>query len=176
MGPVTEGTDAVRVVVCDTGPILHLHEAGALALLAGAGEVLIPQAVDEELRSLMTEWPASRPTWLRVCRLASEDERRAAGLRGMGGLGLGEAEAVVLARSARADWLLTDDAGARIVATTLGLEVHGSLGVVLWAAAGKQIQRLEALAVLDGLAKSSLWISSDVLRDARQALDRLLPS
>jgi predicted nucleic acid-binding protein len=94
----------------------------------------------------------------------------------MGGLGLGEAEAVVLARSARADWLLTDDAGARIVATTLGLEVHGSLGVVLWAAAGKQIERLEALAVLDGLAKSSLWISSDVLRDARQALDQLLPS
>jgi len=137
---------------------------------------LIPPAVDSELSSLMTEWPVSRPTWLRVRRLPSEDERRAAHLRGMGGLGLGEAEAIILARSARADWLLTDDAGARIVAATLGLEVHGSLGVVLWAAAGGQIQRLEALAVLDGLAKSSLWISSDVLRDARRALDQLLPS
>jgi predicted nucleic acid-binding protein len=108
--------------------------------------------------------------------LAGEDEKRAVQLRGMGGLGLGEAEAILLARSARANWLLTDDAGARIVAATLGLEVHGSLGVVLWAAAGKQIQRLEALAALDGLAKSSLWISSDVLRDARRALDQLLPS
>ena len=166
----------MRVVVCDTGPILHLKEAGALALLTGAGEVLIPQAVYEELRSLMTDWPASRPTWLRVRPLAGEDEKRAVQLRGMGGLGLGEAEAILLARSARADWLLTDDAGARIVAATLGLEVHGSLGVVLWAAAGKQIQRLEALAALDGLAKSSLWISSDVLRDARRALDQLLPS
>jgi predicted nucleic acid-binding protein len=176
VGPVPEGTDAVRVVVCDTGPILHLHEAGGLALLAEAGEILIPPTVDDELSDLMTEWPASRPSWLRVRRLPSEDERRAAHLRGMGGLGLGEAEAIVLARSARADWLLTDDAGARIVAATLGLEVHGSLGVVLWAAAGKRVRRLEALAVLDGLAKSSLWISEAVLRDARQALDRLLPS
>ena len=124
----------------------------------------------------MAERPVSRQTWLRVLRLPSEAERRAAQLREMGGLGFGEAEAIVLARSARADWLLTDDAGARIVAVTLGLEVHSSLGAVLWAAAAGQIQRLEALAVLDGLAKSSLWISPDVLRDARRALDQLLPS
>ncbi|NTW38137.1 MAG: DNA-binding protein, partial [Syntrophobacteraceae bacterium] len=39
----------MRIVVCDTGPILHLHEAGALELLAKAGEVFVPPAVDREL-------------------------------------------------------------------------------------------------------------------------------
>jgi predicted nucleic acid-binding protein len=175
VGPVPDWTDAVRIVVCDTGPVLHLHEAGALDLLAGAGEILIPSAVDSELSNLMTVWPTSRPSWLQVRCLTSEDQSRAAQLRGIGVLGLGEAEAIALARSARADWLLTDDAGARIVAATFGLEAHGSLGVVLWAAARKQLQRVEALVMLDGLARSSLWISASVLRDARQALDRLLP-
>jgi predicted nucleic acid-binding protein len=49
-------------------------------------------------------------------------------------LGPGEIEAILLARAVNADWLLTDDAGARLVAAFLGLEVHGSLGVILWAA------------------------------------------
>jgi len=31
----------VRVVVCDTGPVLHLREAEALQLLAATGEVFI---------------------------------------------------------------------------------------------------------------------------------------
>lgn len=95
MGAVPQGTGAVRVVVCDTGPILPLHEAGGLTLLAGAGEVLIPPAVDGEPSSLVAEWPVSRPIWLRVRSLGSDDERRATQLRAMGGLGLGEAEATV---------------------------------------------------------------------------------
>jgi len=34
----------LRVVVCDTGPILHLKEAEALELLGKTGEVLVPPA------------------------------------------------------------------------------------------------------------------------------------
>lgn len=43
----------------------------------------------------------------------------------------GEAEAIALARQIRADWLVTDGAAARLFAQTLGIEVHGSLGIVL---------------------------------------------
>jgi len=53
----------------------------------------------------------------------------------------GEAEPVALAIELKADWFLTDDAAARLLAESLGLEVHGSLGVILWAAgcpAGEQ--------------------------------------
>jgi predicted nucleic acid-binding protein len=88
-------------------------------------------------------------------------------------IGPGEMEAIVLARSLTADWLLTDDAAARVVATLLSLEVHGSLGVVLWAAAQRHIDRKEAGTILERLAKSSLWVSRAVVAEARRALDAL---
>jgi predicted nucleic acid-binding protein len=112
---------------------------------------------------------------LQVATLPSGAARQAEQLYGVGGLGFGEAQAIALAREIRADWLLTDDAGVRVVAVALGLEVHGSLGVILRAAAAGNIRRGEAVSALNGLAKSSLWISSDLLREAREALDRLLP-
>ena len=72
-------------------------------------------------------------------------------------------------------WLLTDDTAARVFATTLGLEVHGSLGIVLWAAARGHLSREESAVALDRLAHSSLWLSTRVLAEARAALDRLFP-
>lgn len=165
----------MRRVVCDTGPVLHLREAGALGLLAKTGDVLIPPAVNNELTSRIPNWTNARPDWLRIGMLTAEDIRQARRSQAIGELGAGEAEAIALARSARADWLLTDDAGARIVASLLGLEAHGSLGVVLWGAATGHLQRDEALAALEGLIRSSLWISPKIVDEARQALNRLLP-
>jgi predicted nucleic acid-binding protein len=78
-----------------------------------------------------------------------------------------------LARRLRADWFLTDDAAARLFAQSLGIEVHGSLGVVLWAAAVSELDQGEAFATLDRLAGSSLWISATVLEEARAALRQL---
>lgn len=39
----------MRVVVCDTGPVLHLSEADALGLLEKTGEVVVTPAVEQEL-------------------------------------------------------------------------------------------------------------------------------
>jgi predicted nucleic acid-binding protein len=38
----------MRIVVCDTGPLLHLSEAGAIHLLQLAGEIIIPPVVSLE--------------------------------------------------------------------------------------------------------------------------------
>jgi predicted nucleic acid-binding protein len=72
-----------------------------------------------------------------------------------------------------ADWLLTDDSAARLFAQALGLEVHGSLGIVLWSAATGHLDRPDAEATLDRLAHSSLWVSPRVLAEAKTALDQL---
>jgi predicted nucleic acid-binding protein len=141
--------------------------------LAAAGEVITPPGVEHELETRLSDWRTNRPSWLHVRRLSDEDIRQAEELMAMGGLGMGEAEAIAIARSLRADWLLTDDAGARVVASVLGLEVHGSLGIVLWAAANGYLRRQEALSTLGRLAKSSLWISQAVLNEARRAVERL---
>lgn len=163
----------MRIVICDTGPILHLREVESLELLAAAGEVIIPPAVERELETRLSDWPTNRPNWLQIRQLSDEEARHAEEFMAIGGLGLGEAEAIAIARSLQADWLLTDDAGARVVASVLGLEVHGSLGVVLWAAASGHLRRQEARSTLERLAKSSLWISPTILNEARRALERL---
>jgi len=71
------------------------------------------------------------------------------------------------------DWFLTDDAAARLMAESLGMEVHGSIGVVLWAAAHRLIARIEAERPLTGLERSSLWMSPRVRAEARLALGNL---
>ena len=86
----------------------------------------------------------------------------------------GEAQALALAAQISADWLLTDDAAARTLAEHQGFEVHGSLGIVLWAAAAGHLDRSEGERALEALAQSSLWISARVLAEARRALERIL--
>ncbi|WP_211206976.1 hypothetical protein [Thiothrix nivea] len=40
---------AIRLVVCDAGPVIHLDELGCLALLSDFAAVLIPDTVWEEV-------------------------------------------------------------------------------------------------------------------------------
>jgi predicted nucleic acid-binding protein len=78
-------------------------------------------------------------------------------------------QAIALARQLRADWLLTDDAAARLAAGSLGW----SLGIVLWAAGTRYLTRADAECALERLAKSSLWVSRSILLEAKAALDKL---
>jgi predicted nucleic acid-binding protein len=161
----------VRLVVSDTGPLLHLSEAGALYLLSLVGEVHIPKMVEVELASYSTVW--QKPAWLWVDSLVGTYVEEARNWQLSGLLDAGEAESVALARQRQAKWLLTDDAAARILAGSLGLEVHGSVGIVLWAAASKHLDRDGAEVALDNLTKSSMWISARIVAEARKALDQL---
>ena len=173
MGAPGEGASSLRIVVCDTGPILHLREAGVLDVLAFAGEVIVPAAVDEELARLVDDWASVRPSWL-VRRVLHAAEAPSGPVHsGLTGLGPGETEAILLARQVHADWLLTDDAEARLVASLAGLDVHGSLGVVLWAAASGHLDRAHTDAALKGLVGSSLWMSTTIITEARTALRKI---
>jgi predicted nucleic acid-binding protein len=165
----------LTLVVSNTGPLLHLGEADALILLSWTGEISIPKAVDREMTRQNPLWQSQRPTWIHVQELTASYKVEAEAWRQAGLLESGEAEAVSLARQLKAHWLLTDDAAARLFAQTLGIEVHGSVGIVLWAAATRRLTRADAEAALDHLAQSSLWISPKVLAEAKAALNQLFP-
>ncbi|MES1167009.1 MAG: DUF3368 domain-containing protein, partial [Pseudomonadota bacterium] len=109
--------------VADTGPVLHLAEAEALDLLPMLGEVVLPPAVREEL--LRQRFPVKLPAALRVLPLNEDHRAEAQDWRKAGLIDRGEAEAIALARQTGAG-LLTDDAAARLLATTLGLQARGS--------------------------------------------------
>jgi len=77
----------------------------------------------------------------------------------------GESAAIALTMQMQAEWLLTDDTAARQFGESLGLEIHGSVGLLLWAVAVNQVgSENEALNFLDALAGSSLWISDRVVQ------------
>jgi predicted nucleic acid-binding protein len=159
----------MKRVVADTGPVLHLHEAGALHLLQLIGEIFLTPLVAAELRSRISELPK----WAKIQALSSTAQERALEWRRAGLLHGGEAEALALALEFKSDWFLTDDAAARLMAESLNVEVHGSIGVVLWAAASRLVKKTEAELFLVGLEKSSLWMSLKVRIEARAALEKL---
>lgn len=166
----------MRIVICDTGPILHLREADCFFLLQLTGSIYVPPAVDAEMEDLDPLWASDRPGWIQSVSLDSDRLAEARSWVQAGLLDPGEAEAVALAGQMGADWLLTDDAAARTVAQHQGFEVHGSLGVVLWAAVADQLDREGADRALEALSQSSLWVSAQVLSEARRALERIFAS
>jgi predicted nucleic acid-binding protein len=159
----------MRTVVCDAGPVIHLHEAGLLHLLNFCGSIHIPALVHEEIcanTNLESIWPG----WIEVVRLNYDAIKHAAFLSRLGDLHGGESEAFVLCADIKANWLLTDDAAARLFAATLGMEVHGSLGVVLWNVAHRHLDQEQGLASLTALSQTSLWLSTRTLQEARTAI------
>ena len=163
----------MRRIVSDTGPLVHLFEANLLGLLEGAGEVLIPPAVAGELDDVAPALRVRDLIWVEIRPLGTSQRAEARDWNRAGLLHLGEAEALALARQERAVWFLTDDSAARVVAQQLALEVHGSLGVLLWGAATGLLDLPAAEAALDRLHRSSLWVSPRVLSEARHALHEL---
>lgn len=161
-----------RIIVCDTGPLLHLSEAGAIHLLSRAGNVLIPPLVAIEFEANSQGW--NPPLWVKQVVLGKAARQKAEQWVKTRQLDTGEAEAIGLALQEQADWLLTDDAKARQFAEALGLEVHGSIAILLWSVATGLIhEKSTAIQLMDNLADSSLWISDRVLQKALAAIDDL---
>jgi predicted nucleic acid-binding protein len=154
-------------IVTDTGPILHLHEAGALHLLPLIGDIFLPPAVATELRSFSSKLS---PAWAKPQTLSATAQNRASEWLRAGILHRGESEALALALESKPDWFLTDDAAARLLAESLNVEVHGSIGVLLWIAAKGLVKKPEAESLLTGLENSSLWMSPKVRVEARSVL------
>lgn len=160
----------MRVIVCDAGPIIHLYEAGCLSLLVQTGNLFLPLRVYSEVQAaphINDQWPPSGFRWLNS---PTKNKKEAMLWQTAGGLHAGEAEALVLAREKRADWFLTDDSATRLFVSLLGMEVHGSLGVIL-CAARRHLNRKEVEDALSRLEKSSLWLSAKIYQEARLALD-----
>ena len=64
-----------RIIVCDTGPLLHLSEAGAIHLLSSAGEVLMPPLVAIEFEANAQGWQP--PHWVRQVSLTRATRQKA---------------------------------------------------------------------------------------------------
>lgn len=165
----------MTVVVTDTGPLLHLFQVGSIDLIANLGEIqMTPQVWSELQRHAPSLCQAGIPPWLRLIKPSANANRQAVKWLQAELLHAGEAQALAYAQEIRADLFLSDDTAARTIGQSLGLQVRGSLGVVLYLAATGILNRERAARVLDDLEHhSTLWMSAKVRNAAHQALNQI---
>ncbi len=118
-------------LICDTSPLQYLYQLELLHILPALAErVLIPPAVIEELAAglaLGVSLPDVKTLdWMTVRRPLGE-----IALPLVVNLGPGEAGVLMLALEMRQAVAVLDDALARETAETLGLNLTGTLGLLL---------------------------------------------
>lgn len=150
------------VVVSDSSPIRALHHLGLLSLFRDLyGTVIVPKAVQAELRQPTTTCPALEITnyaWLEI-RSASS---RIGDFAVPADLDPGESEAIVLAIELRADLVLIDERKATDAARALGLATVGTLGILVEAKRKQLIDRV--LPCVDRLVSELRFFVSPTLR------------
>jgi predicted nucleic acid-binding protein len=152
------------LVVCDAGPLIHLDELACSNLLTQFQQVLVPHQVWLEVKQ-------HRPTALNQPRVVLHQvsvvistEISFVTLAQTLGLAIGEQAALSLMKQYPQAILLTDDAAARLAATTLGYQVHGSIGVLLRAIRSQQKTASEIKTILQQIPQlSSLHIRPALL-------------
>lgn len=153
-----------RLVVTDTGPLLHLADAGVLSLLELTGEILVPQTVVDEL-----EHGNESNLLTKLGHTIHEVEYDSG--TAYPHLDPGETAALVLCVE-RDAVLLTDDLDARNTATEEDIEVHGSIGVVLYAYNRGELAPSEAKQTLRALEQeTNLYLSTPLLEYALQQVE-----
>lgn len=155
------------LVVSNTSPIMNLAAVDLLDLLRRQfGEVIVPEAVIEELR-LDSGYPgtdkiriAMSEGWLR--QEVVENKQVALALRRE--LDNGEAEAIALALQLGTETILMDEREGRSVAKSMGLSPIGVIGVLIRAK-----QNGEIISVKEALNKlrneAGFYITDSLMKD-----------
>jgi predicted nucleic acid-binding protein len=149
------------IVVSDTSPLSYLHLIGRLELLRLLyGKVVIPPAVDKEIRSAERLHEKLDRSFIEV--VGPRDKEKVTEL--LSEIDRGESEAIVLALELGADLLLIDEATGRDVAARLGLRRIGLLGIFLEAKRRNIIQMVSS--EVESLVKQTNFrIRSEVLAE-----------
>ena len=150
------------IVVSDTTPLISLMKVGRLDLINQLfGEVQIPNAVFEELVSNSRFPDESRQ--IRECQFIKKvdviDVNSVKLLRRSTGLDAGESEAIVLSDSMEAALLLMDEVKGREVARQMGIQIMGTIGMLMIAYKESLLSKGEILRCIEVLKVSGRHIS-----------------
>ena len=145
----------MTAVVADTSPLVALHQISLMRILPALfGVILIPPAVAQEAISVNLE------SWIEIRSL--QQEIPPAVLQAE--VDLGESEAISLALEVQASRLIVDDLHARRLATSLGLTIIGTTGLLL---AAKKKHLIPAVREpLNELLKRGFHLHPDLFRNA----------
>lgn len=150
--------------VLDSGPLIHLDEIGALSALSIFDAVFVAPGVREEIAPLLETVPAKVSKRLKFATLSGKDKDFSRVLSENYGIGLAEAEAIAVCKKEGIGLFLTDDLQARTTATSLGIEVHGTIGILLRAFRTGILPKETTISLVKSIPdQSSLFITSDLV-------------
>ena len=162
------------IVVSDTTPLISLMKADSLQLLEPLfKEVLIPAAVFAELTTnpkyrqeaeLIETSPFIKVVTVKESKAVSILQRAS-------GLDLGESEAIVYADDAKADVLLMDEAKGRQVAKSMGIQIMGTVGVLLFAYEEKLITGSNVEMALNKMKEANIHIGEGLINYAMSKIE-----
>jgi predicted nucleic acid-binding protein len=151
------------IVVADTTPLISLMKIGHLDLVYHLfGEIQIPNAVFNEL-VYNTRFP-EESRQIRECpfikRVSIDDIRAVELLRRSSGLDAGESEAIILSDEIKASLLLMDEVKGRQVAKQMGIQLMGTVGMLMAAYKEQLLSKEEILNFIEILKTTGRHISA----------------
>lgn len=166
-------TEPVITTVCDAGPLIHLDELDCLTLLADFETVLVPQQVWQEVAGHRPQALDHADVPLQSIEVVISTQPTFQALIKALSLDLGEQAALTLMQHQPQAIFLTDDAAARLAATTLSYRVHGTIGMLLRAIRRRQRTQAEVLKLLQELPqRSTLHLRADLLQEIISQLNQ----
>jgi predicted nucleic acid-binding protein len=155
-----------QLTVSDAGPLIHLHELGAMECLADLGSILVPEAVVREVTIHRPEALRSPLLCLQRIAVTLPMDMRLGYFSQALSLGDGEKEALQLLLSQPGTEFLTDDAAARFVAGQLGIVAHGTIGVLIRSLRRGLKTSAEVVSLLESIPqRSTLHIRREILAE-----------
>jgi uncharacterized protein len=149
-------------VVSDTTALSNLLHIGKLTLLKDLfGQVLVPKAVLYELAAVAG---FSKQVTQADYIIEVQCEYILNPLQHNEGLDVGEKEAISYAVDNAADLLIIDELNGRKVAVELGLQIIGTIGILVAAKRKKLIETIKQY--LDDLRNNGFWISEKIYVEA----------
>ena len=159
------------MIVSNSSPLMYLAKIKRLKLLRELfKEVIVPEEVYEEVvldgkekghldASVVDQ--AIRDKWIVVRKMEIKEEIK----RFASEIGAGEIAAINLAKQERVSLVLIDDASARTIAESFGLNVKGTLFVLLTAYKRKLLKKDEVINLANELVGLGFRISQEVYID-----------
>lgn len=150
------------MVVSNTTVLLYFLKIRRIDLLRNyTGSIAIPHDVEEEL---VVAEPRYAPEIRQLQELLQEGFIRILPVSTITNFGLdkGENGALSLCRELKDSVFLSDDAGARKTARTLGFRVLGTIGVLLYNLQNKKITADEFVQLLHELVEKGFYLSTEL--------------
>ena len=159
--------------VSNSGPLIHLSQVGKFELLYMFSKIYIPKIVYKEVnikgKPGETELKSAKNT--QICEVFSEDIKNIKEKVKDFKLHKGELQALSLCNKLKKEIFLTDDLDAREAGKSLGLRVHGSVGIIVRAYREKLVDLRETEEILNALYEvSKLFITKAIIEEAIEEL------